>query len=340
MFKRRTLFILGAGASAEVGFPVGSELAAIISKKMDIRFEMGNRPTGSGDNDLFAFLTNSFQQHGSEYQKAGWLIRDGIGLSRSIDDFIDMHRGDKFLVSYGKAAIVKSILEAERNSTLFFGPGRAGHDEFSVERIARTWMVKLMQMLGSGISVDNVEHIFDQVSFIVYNYDRCLEFFLLHALQKSYGIDDRTAYEIVSTLDITHPYGAILGSVQFGSTRANYSTLASGIKTYTEQVVEEKLTTAIAGKIEQAETIVFLGFAYHDQNMLLLKPGRRLPDNRRIFGTAFGMSDSDVDVTSRQIDSWLGGTRTDGQRNSIIRLENKLKCADLFDYYAKSLTGA
>jgi hypothetical protein len=41
MFKRRTLFVLGAGASAEVDFPLGSQLAKAIGNKLDIRFEGG-----------------------------------------------------------------------------------------------------------------------------------------------------------------------------------------------------------------------------------------------------------------------------------------------------------
>jgi len=36
--------------------------------------------------------------------------------------------------------------------------------------------------------------------------------------------------------------------------------------------------------------------------MNLLTPPKPIPDARRIFGTAFGMSDSDVDVVGHQID--------------------------------------
>ena len=43
MFESKTVFVLGAGASHEVGLPVGSGLAEIISKKLDIRFTRSNR---------------------------------------------------------------------------------------------------------------------------------------------------------------------------------------------------------------------------------------------------------------------------------------------------------
>ena len=41
-----------------------------------------------------------------------------------------------------------------------------------------TWLVKFMYMLGRGVPKENVREIFDNVSFIVFNYDRCVEFFL------------------------------------------------------------------------------------------------------------------------------------------------------------------
>jgi hypothetical protein len=50
MFKRRTLFVLGAGASAEVKMPLGAELDRTIGRKCDIRYERGlPAPIGGPD---------------------------------------------------------------------------------------------------------------------------------------------------------------------------------------------------------------------------------------------------------------------------------------------------
>jgi hypothetical protein len=46
------------------------------------------------------------------------------------------------------------------------------------------------------------------VSFIVFNYDRCLEQFLFHALQKLYGLESQEAFAMLTDLRIIHPYGA------------------------------------------------------------------------------------------------------------------------------------
>jgi len=59
MFKRKTLFVLGAGASFEAGLPTGKDIAQTIGKKMDIRFEHFNKHIGGGDLQLFAQLTNN-----------------------------------------------------------------------------------------------------------------------------------------------------------------------------------------------------------------------------------------------------------------------------------------
>jgi hypothetical protein len=57
-----------------------------------------------------------------------------------------------------------------------------------------------------------------------------------------------------------------------------------------------------------------------------------------VFGTAFGMSNADVEVTSHQLDTWFDGYDNRAFRSNI-KLENKLTSAALFDNYARSLSG-
>jgi hypothetical protein len=51
------------------------------------------------------------------------------------------------------------------------------------------------------------------------------------------------------------------------------------------------------------------------------------------------MSDADKDVVAHQISGFFTPNMTAQMRSDIIRLENKLTSAELFDNYAKSLTG-
>ncbi len=105
---------------------------------------------------------------------------------------------------------------------------------FDPARISDTWFVKFMYMLGRGVPKENVREIFNNVSFIVFNYDRCVEFFLRNALRVLYGISNNEAQEVVDGLSFVHPYG-VVGGVPFGATSANYLQLAYGMKTYTER---------------------------------------------------------------------------------------------------------
>jgi hypothetical protein len=197
-----------------------------------------------------------------------------------------------------------------------------------------------MYMLGRGISKDDVSKIFDNVSFIVFNYDRCVEHFLYHGLQKLYGIGERDAAAILAELNIIHPYGQVgdyLDGVAFGATSADYYALAQGIKTYTEQIAAGDLMAQIEAEFHRAECIVFLGFAYHSQNMRLLKPSVQL-NTKNVFGTAKGMSDADTNVVVHQIAEFFK-SMTGTERDAKLKLENRLTAAGLFDEYAKSLTG-
>lgn len=113
MLKQKTVFVVGAGASKEFNLPVGVDLAITISGKLNVLFDDFGRDITAGDRDLFNNVTKTHSQELSHYQKAAWLIRDGIILAHSIDDFLDVHQHDRRVVTYGKAAIAKCILEAE-----------------------------------------------------------------------------------------------------------------------------------------------------------------------------------------------------------------------------------
>jgi hypothetical protein len=337
MFRQQTLFIVGAGASAEFGLPVGRELAQTISSKMDIRFEFGVKHVGGGDLDLYHNVTKQRQDRTDEFQKAGWLIRGGVGLAASIDDFLDQHRTNEVANLYGKAAIVKAILETERKSTLYFDRFGGSKTDLNIELLATTWLVKFMHMLGRNVPRENVREIFDSVSFIVFNYDRCIEYFLGHALQKVYGIGENEAFDIVSDLHIIHPYGTAgsLLEVPFGAASADYRKLAGEIKTYTEQLGAGDVVTQIRNEVYRVKSIVFLGFAYHSQNMLMFRP-EHPEQHKKIYGTAYKMSDADVDVVVHQLAEFFSMSVT---QRAQIKIDNRHTSADLFDHYAKSLTG-
>jgi hypothetical protein len=329
MFRRKTLFIVGAGASAEFGLPLGTRLAKQITGKMDIRFERGFEFVGSGDQRLYEQLIQLRRGDNDQWQPAAMRIQQGLPFAQSIDDFLDQRRSDEWINLYGKSAICRAILEAERESKLYFN--RLNRDDpFDVSTIAGTWLVRFMYMLCRGVPRENVHLAFENVDFIVFNYDRCIEYFLISALERAYTLDEPTATAIVDELDILHPYGSVgrLGRVSYGNSGVNCVTLAEQIKTYTEQADKKTVLDEISERVSWAECVVFLGFAYHSQNMQMLRAENR--NNKVVYGTAFEMSNSDTGEVHKLVAQTLAP--------SAIYLDH-MTCVGLFDNYAKSLTG-
>jgi hypothetical protein len=277
MFKRKTLFIVGAGASAEVDLPVGIKLAKAIASMLDVR-------RGGPDNKigemLLAQLYQKYPLPHNGYHRAAMLISDGVRLASSIDDFLDRHSGNEPVQRVGKAAIVKSILDAERGSLLAKHP----RSKTMLDQLETTWYMKLFRMLGYSVHVSNARQIFDNVAFIVFNYDRCLEYFLENALRQVYDMSHAEASAAVDDLHIIHPYGVVAGlsssgGVPFGggdNFESDYASLSGGVKIFTEQIAAADMMAQIHHQMLVSEKIVFLGFGYHEPNMTMLRPEKVL----------------------------------------------------------------
>jgi hypothetical protein len=180
MFPSKTIFVLGAGASNEVDLPLGSGLAKTISEKVGIRFNEIGAPLPGGDFSLYNALKAKFRSEVGEYQKAGWTIYEGVLLANSIDDFLDRHASNPRVVQYGKLAIVASILEKEHASRIFTSNVRPRDHQF-ISSTTETWYPRLLKLLGTGVSVERLDHLFENVAFIDFNYDRCLPHYLIEA---------------------------------------------------------------------------------------------------------------------------------------------------------------
>lgn len=332
MFRYKTTFVIGAGASAEADLPTGIKLARQIAQKMDIRRD----GKSSGDYDLYEQFREAFRQAANQFLPAAWLIRDGMPLQRSIDNFVDIHRNDPRVNHYAKAAIVKTILEAERASNLYY-PFKERDRGIDFSKIFDTWYVKFFQILFHDRSLGDLGSLFSNVGFIVFNYDRCFEHFLVHAVSRTYGRPLEEAAEIVRAVNIVHPYGTV-GDLQVGGTgdgvafggEVNCVGQATKIKTYTEQLAEGTDTANIRQMLLDCESIIFLGFGFHKPNMTLIKPDQPIPFIP-IYATAHGMSEEGERVTRNRL-----GAMVRGDSVGTIKIHKDLTCSQLFDYYAES----
>ena len=304
MFEKKTVFIVGAGASAELGLPVGSQLKDTIANKLNIRYDDGFSLTSGDYRIAQAIKTLTSNGRGqNDYYSAGRSITDAMPLSISIDNFLHTHNHDDHTILMGKLGIVQSILEAEAKSKIY---NNRGDDQgFDLQNTKDVWLSTFCQMLCEGVELPNLENIFENVAFIVFNYDRCLEHFLVHALSVYFKIQRLDAIKLVNKLTIIHPYGQVgrlpwqkdaqSGSVRYGDYDLYTYTLleiAKQIKTFTERVEDDAKMEQMRSLLEEADVVTYLGFSYGEMNMQLMRANRQTAP--LVFGTAFGISQPNI----------------------------------------------
>lgn len=307
MFKEGTLFIVGAGAGVEADMPTGPDLMAIISQKLNFyidRFENEYR----GDLEILDAIKVRFRGDSEAIDlhfKAGRKIANGLAGAISIDNYMHTHSTNPQVQICGKLAIAKSILEAEKRSKLSLPQGSIELD-LSASWLNEAWYKPFSRKLMAGYQTEDVQSVFENVSVICFNYDRCIEHYLRFALSSYFGITRERAQELVETLSIVHPYGTVgelwnassLPTVEYGQVLQLDSLVraAERIRIFTEDQSDNKEIAKAKQLFAQAKHIVFLGFGYLDQNLEVLRTSFDANYTRKesIRGTAYGISDSDV----------------------------------------------
>ena len=302
----KTVIVVGAGASQEADLPTGEALKKQIDGLLDLNLSIG-RPM-RGDR-LIRQVLSSLPKYDPYFQACD-AIRAALPQATSIDSFIHERRGESEIEFCGKLAIVRSILAAERRSRLFVDRDR----QFNVRAVEKSWFNAFWKKLKENCHADYLEDRFSSITLIIINYDRCLEHFLYHSIQNYYGLSGDDAAYLVNAIEIFHPYGTVgslpwadgVASTGFGAEPAanELATLAGQIKTFAEGTNPNASdVVAIRNRIAGATTVVFLGFAYHPQNMDLLRRGgdNSITGNRNCYGTAHGISPADRSVIERDI---------------------------------------
>lgn len=299
-----TVFVLGAGASKDVGLPVGDCLKEQIRISLNYKLDFSGRPR-TGDNDIFEAIRAHLANRSlpstrlDDYISAALLISRSMPLAASIDNFIDTHAGSVEVELCAKLAIAKNILDSESRCSLMVDRNHMS-DTFDFAQVEKeSWYGTLFKILFTPASVDDIKVRLESVTFVVFNYDRCLEQFLYYALRTYFDLTPEIAQQLVLGANIHHPYG-LVGKIhasptpeyflsEFGqATNANsLLQIADELKTFTEGTDEKASEIDVIRRaINDADQIVFLGFAYHDLNLELLNPSN--PSRRRIATTIYG----------------------------------------------------
>lgn len=345
MFKSKTVFVVGAGASKEAGLPIGSELTDSIARLLNFSSNVVGR-LEAGDYEIYQSLRNLAQRDSdwadNRLPYSGRELSDAMRLAQSIDTFLQSHRANREFVLLGKLGIVRAIALAESKSKM---ASREVGRPFDLSNLSDTWYFALARMLFSGVPADQPQLAFENVTFIVFNYDRCLQVFLVRAAETFFRIERAQAERLINSVTFIHPYGSLGDIFQpnndriaFGSEHLDLIATASSIKTFSEQ---SDLRTAITQEVFDAEKIIFLGFGFHDQNMEILDISENVAPSAthpatRIFATTHGLSESDEQLVRSQIAyAFLGKPIDFGNEHQIVT--KNATCAQFFGSYWRSL---
>jgi hypothetical protein len=339
-----TVFIIGAGASKEANLPTGNELKGKIAQLLNIRFSHTERQTG--DNLIFQALRQFAQNDGTgdinPYLNEAWHIRDALHLAISIDNFIDAHKDNEKIALCGKLAIVRSILDAEKSSLLYFDRSR-NQSNIAFVNLEDTWYLPFFRLLTENCRKNDLKERLKSVALIIFNYDRCVEHFIYYSLQKYYKISETESAEIVKSINIYHPYGNVgtlpwispNSAMEFGMepNPAKLLELIQKIKTFTEGTdIGSSEISEIRQHLATADRVVFMGFAFHKLNMQLIYPhpldvGKRI----KCYATAFELSEIDQEEIKAQIKEVYR------QSIDIQMTKTNVKCGQFFKEVWRSL---
>lgn len=346
------VIVIGAGASAEVGFPVGSEIKESIAYCLNFEEDRhgGRASAPRGDqrieNCFHTLVRDRSKSHGTlgDYNRAAKKIREGMPLATSIDNFVDSHRTDAHIAQVAKLSIAARILEAEKGSALHVDKSNS-YNRLDFNRLENTWFRRIFSLLSENCTHEEFADRLSHLTIVSFNYDRCFDQFLYHALLTYYSLDSQKAAEIASAVTVLHPYGSVgkmpfragAPTVDFGAELDSDSLLrsAKSIKTFTESTEDaEQEIAEIRECVAKAQALVYLGFAFHPQNMGLLYGTTRPPERSRtcnVFATAYGISDSNASQIANNL------TGMGGYKAKQVNLRQDLQASALLSEYSLRL---
>ena len=338
MISKKTVLVLGAGASVDYEFPSGEKL---IQKIIDFCSGKPNSSEVFNQNLLALILHKHFQNNGIKktlYECYEIVERFRVQLAnanpRSIDDFIASNNTMGFDI-VGKACIVLVISSHESNSNSKFSEG---------------WYRYLWNKIYDG-NREGMKKNLKNLTIITFNYDRSLEYYLYNRMQNLFGMTSQQTGKLFNeNVVVYHMYGQ-LGSFEWqqrDSLVNNYEMIdlkifknkdinpesidfdhrVSFINSLPQKIVESKDPKEINQKLEyllkltneiktykevasnteqvilerfyNADILFFLGFGYHEQNLRCLNPQQR-EVLKPFYGTTYGFGKAQIDGIQKDI---------------------------------------
>ncbi|WP_293393405.1 hypothetical protein [Nevskia sp.] len=345
-----TVLVIGAGASAELHFPVGTGLASRISTTSRISFDAARHSEFPQNAEFFSIAQAAlakFRKYSGDAAVALEKMRQlslGVQLASSIDNYLHLHQSDEALVMLGKLAIAYEIAGLEQGSALaeFRQDGTRRSSALPMD----TWHISFFRAVTEQCPLIELPERFKAVTIISFNYDRVFEKFLLRAIMEQYNTDESAAAAAMKPLVIYHPYGSLgrlktedpVGGWPYGERlfTDNVIKMAGAIRTFTEGMEANDVQQHTVGeRLRSADRTVFLGFGFLPANMKLLdsligdKKGM-VPYGRFAYGTCFKASI----YNERHYKEALAKLLHIGPE--YVELKD-LECRDFFPYFLEGL---
>lgn len=296
--------------------PMGDALKGRIGKAVGFTFPDNFNPK-EGNLAIYWAVKEHLKQldvrDSNPWWRAGQAIKAAMPQAISIDNFLHTHSHDENIIFMGKLGIAVCILEAERTSSLRGDKDRDG--KLNYGSIKESWHATFVKMLLENAQAKATDILFDNVSFITFNYDRCIELYLEKALQNYLLISEQEAQKAVNKLTVIHPYGQVgslpwqpSGRVKFGAEpqATELLEIARQIRTFTERVEDEAMMARIHSLIAEAEQVIYLGFSYGTMNLELLTVASKAKRKSVVLGTTIGISEPNRNVIASDIQNSIG----------------------------------
>lgn len=341
------VFVIGAGASQEFGLPVGSELKSHISRLCSTAPDhlYGLKSTSREFSGILSQISTSMRDPtGMSALRAAQLISKGLPQFPSIDNFIHFHQSNEAVVAVAKAAIAVALSVAERGSKISHNDENL-YSMINLELASGTWLQKLFTMLCEASSFDMFIERLKSITFISFNYDRCIQQYILWAAKLSFDLLPAQLLEVRGAINVTYVYGhlgdILVDGMQisgFGQSldRFNFEDSASRVRTFTEGVSEDGVKVSIQNLLGSADIVGFFGFGFHKLNFELFRGPKKF-SAQRVIVTTRGLSSEDRDLLYGDL-SEIFNLDTEIEMMSKIVSFEALECQNVFDHHYRYLT--
>ncbi len=264
VIDQKTVFVLGAGSSKPLGFPLARELKEKVQRNL-------TNPRRLSE------LAEAISPGSRPGLFEGAATRLAQGLQRSdspsVDAFLETHEQGERYLNLSKAAIAQALLPFEVQDDLI------GTSD---------WYGDFFGRLLAESGLDGFES--NEIAFVTFNYDRSLEQYLYETLLHASGSLGTTIASKIREIPIMHMYGNLgplpwqstTGAVRYGVGRPAPKVIAQAASSL--QLIGDRTRPGQFDQarelIQEAAFVFFLGFGYDRQNLDRLKP-------ERLFSTVF-----------------------------------------------------